>query len=76
MADRKKRLDVFDKIKSDTIHIACLQNIHLEKKDKNKLKQEWGGTVLLSAKSSMARGVAILFSKNLDYKIHNSACDS
>ena len=76
LADKKKRLDIFNKIRMERIHVVCLQDVHLEKREKNKLKQEWGGTVLLSAKSSMARGVAILFYKNLDFKIHNSACDN
>ena len=42
LADSKKRWDVLDKIRKDNVHIACLQDVHLEKKDENKLKKEWG----------------------------------
>ena len=35
-----------------------------------------GGTVLLSGRSSAARGVAILFSKNFEFKIHDSMNDT
>ena len=76
LADRVKRWDILDKIRTDKVHIACLQDVHLEKKDRNRLKQEWGGTTLLSAKSSASRGVAVLFSKNLEFKIHNSKSDT
>ena len=76
LADSKKRWDVLDKIRKDNVHIACLQDVHLEKKDKNKLKKEWGGTVLLSGRSSAVRGVAILFSKNFEFKKHDSIGDT
>ena len=37
LVDSKKRWDVLDKIRKDNVHIACLQDVHLEKKDRNKL---------------------------------------
>ena len=75
LADARKRLDVLDRIKSDKTHIACLQDVRLKKRDRAKLRGEWGGNVYLSAKTSMARGVAILISRDLEYKVHNALCD-
>ena len=67
LADTNKSLDIIDRIKQDKIHIACLQDIHLNKKDRAQLRREWGGDAFLSAKSSNARGVAILIRKDLEY---------
>ena len=75
LADTRKRLDVLDRIKKGKIHIACLHDVHLNKKDRAKLRGEWGGNVYLSAKSSLARGVAILIRKDLEYKVFNVICD-
>ena len=75
LADTKKRLDVLDRIRKDKTHIACLQDVHLNKRDRPKLRREWGGNVYLSAKTTMARGVAILISRDLEYKVNNAICD-
>ena len=75
LADARKRLDVLERIKSDKTHIACLQDVHLKKRDRAKLRGEWGGNVYLSAKTSLARGVAILIRRDLEYKVHNALCD-
>ena len=75
LADTNKRLDIIDRLKRDKIHIACLQDVHLRKRDRARLRGEWGGDVFLSAKTSNARGVAIMIRKDLEYKIHSSSCD-
>ena len=75
LADARKRLDVLERIKSDKTHIACIQDVHLKKRDRAKLRGEWGGNVYLSAKTSLAKGVAILIRRDLEYKVHNALCD-
>ena len=55
--------------------MICLQDIHLNKWQGPQLRQEWDGEVIVAPKTSNSRGVAILFKKNLEYKIHSQYCD-
>ena len=71
LANKDKRVDILNKLRSDKIHLACLQDIHLEKWEIPKLRKEWNAEVIASTKSSLSRGVAILISKNLEFSIHN-----
>ena len=76
LADRDKRVDILNKIRDEKISIACLQDVHLESWQKSTLRKEWNGHVELSAKTSASRGVAVLFSKNLEYSINKVEADS
>ena len=40
LADINKRLDIIDRLKRDKIHIACLQDVHLRKRDRARLRGE------------------------------------
>ena len=39
------------------------------------IKAEWGGEVIFNSYTSNARGVCILFSNNVEYKVHLSKTD-
>jgi exonuclease III len=74
--DRVKRVDIMNRIKEKQFNIACLQYIHINDKQVNKFKFEWRLEVILSTYSSNARGTAIQFNNNFEYKIHRYNADS
>ena len=39
------------------------------------IKAEWGGEVIFNSHTSNSRGVCILFSNYIEYKVHNSKTD-
>ena len=72
----QKRLDIFDYLKNKKCHIYCLQDTHFTAKDEINIRDQWGSNCLFSNNRSNTRGVAILFGKELDYKIHKSIIDT
>ena len=70
-----KRLDVFNYLKSKNCQIYCLQDIHSTPNTENIFNSDWGNKGLFSSISSNSRGCAILFNKNLDYKVHAHTSD-
>lgn len=66
----QKRRDLFHHIRSKRYNIACLQDVHIDKKLYSHIKAEWGYTVILSSKegTNVNRGVMILINNNF-------ACD-
>ena len=75
LANRDKRLDLLNELKSERIHVACFQDIHLEKWEIPILRKEWNAEVIASTKSSQSRGVAVLISTNVEFTIHNKIVD-
>lgn len=73
--DYKKRIDVFNFLKDQKHHIYCLQDTHFTKKQEKAIYAQWSGECLFSFSKSNARGVAILFNKNLEYEIHKKIND-
>ena len=71
----EKRLDVFNHLKSKQCHIYCLQDIHSTTSNENYIRLQWGSGCIYSSGTSNSRGVAILFSKNVEYKVHNKITD-
>ena len=69
LTDRTKRQDVFNWLKEKKYSIFCLQDILIGEKNIPSFKNDWGAEVIMSIKSSDSRGVAVLFARNLDYKI-------
>ena len=69
-------MDIFDYLKNKKCHIYCLQDTHFTAKDEINIRDQWGSNCLFSNNRSNARGVAILFGKELDYKIHRSIIDT
>ena len=47
----------------------CLQDIHISYKNERAFLKDWEGEAYISSISSESRGVAILFKRNLDFKI-------
>ena len=72
---KQKRRDVLHYLRNKTVSIICLQDVHFDKNMESIVKAEWGGEAYFSSFSSNARGVVILLSNNLDYKIHASLTD-
>ena len=72
----QKRVDVFDYLKEKKKHIYCLQDTHFIKENEANIIDQWGNSnCIFSNYKSNARGVAILFGKELDYKINNKLID-
>ena len=76
LGSMEKRLDVFNYLKQKQCQIYCLQDTHTTKISENFFRSQWNSECLFSSGKSNARGVAILFSKNLEYEIHSHISDS
>ena len=75
LANKKKRIDIFNKFKEKNTNILCLQDVHLEKWEEAKIRNEWRYEVFLSAFNTHSRGVMILLNNNFEYKVNHSLCD-
>ena len=69
LRDFKKRVDVIQYFKETGAHIICLQDTHLNEKDTLKFCNIWPGKFYLNGKTTNSRGVAVLFSKNFEFKV-------
>ncbi len=69
-----KRADVFNWIKRKELDICIIVDTHCNKNLESKWKIEWGSEILFSSVDSNRRGVAVLFRKNLNYKLHSYKC--
>lgn len=70
-----KRIDVFEYLKDKNFHIYCLQDTHFTQNDEERIRNQWGKNCVFSNYRSNARGVAILFGKNVEFKIHDQITD-
>jgi exonuclease III len=70
-----KRQQVFNYLKETKCSIYCLQDTHFTQDMLNDIHAEWGGDFYSSFGTSNSRGTAILFSKNIDFKIHKQLSD-
>ena len=71
LADRKKRLDVFDFLKNKNPNIVLLQETHWTNSLENVIRSEWGYECIVNGIVSNKNGVAILFCNNFEYTLHN-----
>lgn len=69
LGEDKKRIDVFNYLKSLKCNIYCLQDVHFLENMQNKTKSQWEGNVIFNSNNSNSRGVCILFNDNFEYKI-------
>ena len=76
LADRKKRLDTFEWLKSKQCAIYCLQDIHINSVSEGLFRNDWGGECIVNSYSSVSRGVAILFSRSLDFTVKKMHTDT
>ena len=75
--NKDKRRSVFLWAKEKNIDILCLQETHITEEIVNSVNKDWNGEILHSiTNSSFSRGVAILFSKKLNFEIVNTHRDS
>ena len=73
----KKQIDVFQYIKNKNFDICCLQDTHFTESQEIYIRNRWDGNCYFSpAAQANARGVAIFFAKNVDYKIHTVKQDT
>ena len=72
---KQKRLNTFGYIKKLNADIYCLQDTHFTSKLTKEIYTEWNGECVLSIARSNARGVSILFKKNLQYIKHKTISD-
>jgi len=62
--DNHKRMMLFESIRQKQIDILFLQETHSDLKNETDWRREWDGQIVLSHKSSISGGVAVLFSKH------------
>ena len=68
---KQKRRDVFHYLKNKKHSIYLLQDTHFEEKLEPYIAAEWGYQAFFSSHASNARGVAILFNNNFEFKVKN-----
>ena len=56
-------------LKSLNPGILCLQDTHLLSQDEGEIKKNWNGKCIINGSKTNARGVAVLFSNNIEYDI-------
>ena len=71
-----KATDVINYFKDRKYDIICLQDTHWTEKDETKIKNIWGGNCIINGLKTNARGVAILFGNNFEYKLIKTEKDS
>ena len=71
LRDKTKLHDVLTYLNKFHPHIICLQDTHLLSSDESEILKIWPGEVIINGKSTNSRGVAILLSKNFEYKIEH-----
>ena len=69
-----KRDKVFQHLKSLSAHVIFLQETHIRATEQRRLRCSWISQVYLSSFTTHARGVAILFKKNILFQLtsHNT----
>ncbi len=63
--DYRKRAMLFDLIKKKNIDVMFVQETHTDVQNENAWKMEWEGEVIMSHKTNISGGVAILLRKNI-----------
>ena len=72
----RKRRDVLHYIYNKRYSIVCLEDTHWTEKIHNQISHEWGYKCMFSSYTSQARGTAILFKNDFQFKIHNAIHDT
>lgn len=70
LSDKYKRRDIFKYMREKKASIICLQGIHLDPNLEIYVQKEWGLDAILCPYKSNARGVAILFNNNFEFKVN------
>ena len=72
LRDQLKRMDIFEKAKTEKINILCLQETHIIEEDIITLKDEWNINFIISGKETNSGGILIAVQNNFEYKIHET----
>jgi len=72
---KEKRHKVFFWLKQKKANMILLQESHSQKDKETVWNHEWGNTIIYSHGESNKKGVAILFDKNFEHKIHHTDTD-
>ena len=70
-----KRIDLLEYLKDKNFNIYCLQDTHFTKDGVDKIKVQWWEDYVMSTFRSNARGVAVLFGKDIELSIHKQVID-
>ena len=73
--DRSKRKDTFDYLRTLNYQIYMLQETHINTKEENYIRSQWGYNIWVSGVENNKNGVAILFNNNFEYKVHGVSRD-
>ncbi|VDI09879.1 Hypothetical predicted protein [Mytilus galloprovincialis] len=74
-SSKKKRLDIFDWVRGKHASIICFQETHSNDDIEKLWQDEWGNTCIFSHCNNKSAGVSVMFTKGLDFKIHDSKID-
>ena len=75
LANAAKRRDVFHFLRGKDYSIYCLQDVHFVKDMEKMVRAEWGLDCYFSSYKSNARGVAVLFNNNFEFKVKHCKID-
>ena len=75
LGSQVKRGKVFSYLKTLSADIVFLQETHIKASEQNRLKVNWFSDIYQSTFSSKARGVAILFRKNVPFQLSSLTSD-
>ena len=75
LGQNEKREDVFSWLKNKKLSIYCITDFHCRNALCNQYIKEWGSNIVICEGTSDSRGVAILFSKDLDYELFGTQID-
>ena len=66
-----KRRNVFYYLHKNVYEVVFIQESHSSKEQEQRWSMEWGNKIWFSHGETNARGVCILFSKKLQFTVHN-----
>ena len=75
LSNFKKRRAIFTWCRKRNADFIFLQETHLTIEHEMSWKHEWGAEIISAPGTSDARGVAVLFKRGVDYKIHSKLLD-
>lgn len=70
-----KRKDVLNFLKQKSYSIYFLQDTHFTQNEEKYIRAQWGYECFFSSFNSQARGVAIMFNNNFEFKLHEKQTD-
>lgn len=75
LGDEKKRRKVFNYLHEHKYDVIMMQETHSVSDSEKRWTNEWGGKIFFSHGTQAARGTAIMFRKNFDFKLQNQIID-